>query len=366
MSDPTADLPPSGDSETPPNRRDKPGGSLPPPSYDALLVVSFGGPEGPDEVMPFLKNVARGKNVPPQRLQEVARHYEPFGGVSPANAQVRALVFALVTELNAHGPRLPVYWGNRHWHPLLGDTVRQMAEDGVRRALAFVTSAFGSYPGCGQYVKDIAAACQEAGAEAPRIDKLRLFYNHPGFIEAMADRVWDALESLPAERRAAARLVYTAHSVPASMTCNCSYQQQLQEACALVSQRLGHAPWHLAYQSRSGPPGQTWLEPDVADYLRALAAGGGSRDVVLAPIGFVCENMETVYDLDVEVGRLCEELGLNLVRSGVVGSHRRFVQMIRELVLERTETKPTRLALGSHGPGADFCEPHSEGLEIRD
>jgi ferrochelatase len=304
-----------------------------------LLLVSFGGPEGPQEVMPFLENVVRGRDVPRQRLVEVARHYEPFGGVSPAGAQLRALLFALVTELNAHGPRLPVYWGNRHWHPLLAETVRQMAEDGVRQALALVTSAFGSYPGCGQYLEDIAAARREAGADAPRIDKLRLFYNHPGFIEAMADRVWDALESLPAGRRAAARLVYTAHSVPAAMTCNGSYQEQLEEACRLVSQRLGPASWHLAYQSRSGPPGQAWLEPDVADYLRALAAGGGSRDVVVSPIGFVCENMEIVYDLDVEVRRLCEELGLNMVRSGVVGSHRRFVKMIRELVLERTEAK---------------------------
>ena len=185
-----------------------------------------------------------------------------------------------------------------------------MADDGVQRALAFVTSAFGSYPGCGQYLQDIASARKEVGAKAPQIDKLRLCYNHPRFIEAMADRVWDALEELPAERRSQARLIYTAHNVPASMTCNCSYQQQLEEACRLVSERLGRAEWRLAYQSRSGPPGQAWLEPDIADTLRAVAESGASRDVVVAPIGFVCENMEIVYDLDVEVRRLCEELGL--------------------------------------------------------
>ncbi len=362
MSQPAADLPPATGAEALPTRRDQPGGSLspdapPPPSYDALLLVSFGGPEGPDEVMPFLESVVRGKNVPHERLREVARHYELFGGVSPAGGQMCRLLFALVTELNTHGPRLPVYWGNRHGHPSLAEAVEEMAGDGVRRALAFVTSAFGSYPGCGQYVKDMAAARADMGHEAPQIEKLRLFYNHPGFIEAMTDRVWDAREEFPAERRAAVRLVYTAHSVPVSMTCNCSYQQQLEEACRLVSERLGRAEWRLAYQSRSGPADQDWLEPDVADCLRALAAESGSRDVVLAPLGFVCENMEIIYDLDVEMRRLCEELDLNLVRAGLVGSHRRFVQMIRELVLERMEPNPTRPALGTHGPAADLCVP---------
>ncbi len=327
------------------------------PSYDALLLVSFGGPEGPEDVMPFLENVVRGKDVPRERLLEVASHYERFGGVSPAGDQIRALLVALVTELNAHGPPLPVYWGNRHWHPMLSETVAQMADDGVQRALAFVTSTFGSYPGCGQYLQDIASARKAVGPKAPQIDKLRLYYNHPRFIEAMADRVWDALEGIPAERRSQARLLYTAHNVPRSMTCNCSYQQQLEEACRLVSERLGRAEWRLAYQSRSGPPEQDWLEPELADSLRSLAESGATGDVVVAPIGFVCENMEIVYDLDVQARQLGEGLGLNLVRTALLGSHRRFAEMIRELVVERMEANPTRPALGTHGPAPDFCTP---------
>ncbi len=356
MSNPAADLPPS-DPEANASGSLHPSALPLPPSYDALLLVSFGGPEGPQDVMPFLEDVVRGKDVPRERLLEVARHYEQFGGVSPAGDQVRGLLFALVTELNTHGPQLPVYWGNLHGHPSLRDAIAQMADDGVRRALAFVTSGFGSYPSCGQYVKDIASARENLGAEAPRIDKLRLFYNHPGFIEAMADRVWDALESLPAERRGQATLIYTAHSIPTSATCHCSYQQQLEEACRLVSLRLGRSQWRLAYQSRSGPRDQAWLEPDVGACLGELAAGGAGRDVVLTPIGFVCENMEIVYDLDVEVRQLCEELGLNLVRAGVVGNHPQFIRMIRELVLERMEPNPTRLTVGAYGPAPDFCVP---------
>ena len=334
---------------------DSPGDAA--PSYDALLLLSFGGPEGPDEVMPFLENVVRGKNVPAERLLEVAAHYERFGGVSPINAQNRALLVALVTELNTHGPHWPVYWGNRNWHPLLAETVQQMADDGVRRALCFVTSAFGSNRSCRDYRNDIAAACEAVGPDAPQIDKLRLFYNHPGFIEAMSDRVWDALEQIPAERRGAARLIYTAHSIPVAAACNCSYEEQLAEACRLVSQRLARAEWHVAYQSRSGSPRQAWLEPQVRDLLGALAEKNGPRDVVAAPIGFVCRHMEVVYDLDVEVRQQCEQLGMNLVLADVVGTHPRFVRMIRELVLERTEAAPVRLALGTHGPAPDHCVP---------
>ncbi len=197
--------------------------SDPAAAYDAILLVSFGGPEGPDDVMPFLENVVRGKNVPRERLLAVAEHYMHFDGVSPINAQLRAMLVALVTELNAHGPHLPVYWGNRHWHPLLPEAIAQMAADGVARALAFVASAFGSNAGCCQYVRAIAVAREEVGPAAPQIDKIRLFYNHPGFVEAMADRVWDALEEIPAERRSDARLIFTAHSIPVAQACNCSY-----------------------------------------------------------------------------------------------------------------------------------------------
>jgi len=326
-------------------------------SYDALLLVSFGGPEKREDVLPFLENVVRGKQVPRDRLLEVAERYYLFDGVSPINAQNRALLAALVAELNAHGPHLPVYWGNRNWHPLLADAVRQMADDGIRHALALVTSAFGSYSGCRQYLEDLERARQTVGLQAPRIDKLRLFFNHPGFIEAMVDRVRAAFEAIPPDRRAAARLIYTAHSIPRAMAQLSPYQQQLREACRLVSEGVGRAAWELVYQSRSGPPDQPWLEPDVGDYLLRLHRGGGARDVLLVPIGFLAEHMEVIYDLDVEVAGLCESLGLNVVRAGVVGTHPRFVTMIRELIEERMAAAPSRPAEGSLGPSPDHCPP---------
>ena len=325
------------------------------PLYDALLLVSFGGPERPDDVMPFLENVLRGKDVPRQRLQEVAEHYELFDGVSPLNAQNRSLLAALVQELNTHGPGLAVYWGNRNWHPFLEDTVREMAEDGVRRALAFVTSAYGSYSGCRQYLEDIERARQQVGPNAPPIDKLRLFYNHPGFIEAQADRVSAAIRELPAERRDGARLIYTAHSIPTAMAARCPYEAQLRETCRLVSEWVGRFQWDLAYQSRSGPPSQPWLEPDIGDFLVELQQSGDVADVVVVPIGFLSEHMEIVYDLDMEIASLCEHLGLHMVRASVVGTHPRFVTMIRELIVERFEPSPTRGALGNLGPSPDVC-----------
>ncbi len=333
-----------------------------PSRYDALLLVSFGGPEGPDDVMPFLENVVCGKNVPRWRLLEVARHYELFDGVSPINAQNRALLASLVEELNAHGPRLPVYWGNRHWHPLLADAVGQMADDGVGRALAFVTSAFGSYPGCRRYVEQIEAARRQVGPEAPRIDKLRLFYNHPGFIEATADRLAEALAKVPAEHRLQARLLFSAHGIPTAMAERSPYVRQLREACRLAVESVGGewaamhgGKWELVFQSRSGPPSQPWLEPDIGDHVRRLHEAGGMDYLVVAPIGFLTENMEVVYDLDVEVRELCDELGVNLVRSAVVGNHPRFVRMIRELVAERLDPAVERLALGNLGPWPDRC-----------
>ncbi len=325
--------------------------------YDAVLLVSFGAPEKPDDVIPFLENLLRGTRVPRARLLEVAKHYDLFDGASPANAQNRALLAALLTELNAHGPPLPVYWGNRNWHPLLADAIRQMADDRVRRALAFVTSAFGSYYGCRQYLEEIEEARRSVGAGAPEVDKLRLFYNHPGFIEPMGERVAAALAEVPAERRDDARLLYTAHSIPVATAAKCAYQSQLREACRLVSERLKRPEWQLVYQNRSGPPSQPWLEPALDDGLRGLAERGEARDVVVVPIGFLYENMEIVYDLDVEAADLCAGLGLSMVRSAVVGTHPRFVRMIRELILERMEDEPTRLALGTHGPSHDVCPP---------
>ena len=280
-----------------------------------------------------------------------------FGGVSPINEENRALLAAIVADLNAHGPHWPVYWGNRNWHPLLPDTLRQMAADGVRRALAFVTSAFGSYSGCRQYLEDIEQARREAGPEAPRVEKLRLFYNHPGFIEPMAERAADALASLPDARRSRARLIFTAHSIPLAAAARCNYQKQLREACRLVAERLDRPQWDLVYQSRSGPPDQPWLEPDIKDHLRRLRDTDDIREVVIVPVGFLCEHMEVIYDLDVEAQQVCDELGIGMVRAGVVGTHPRLVRMVRELIQERLDEHPQRLALGAFGPSPDACPP---------
>ena len=303
--------------------------------YDALLVVSFGGPEQPDDVIPFLENVLRGKNVPRERMLEVADHYQHFGGKSPINEQTRALIAALEAEFAAHGIALPIYWGNRNWHPMLADTVTRMQADGVRKALAFATSAFGSYSGCRQYLEDIHRARAAVGPGAPEIHKLPTFHNRPGFIQAMADHVRAAIEALPADRRAAATLVYTAHSVPLSMARSSPYLDQLREACSLVSQSVGREG-ALVFQSRSGPPSQPWLEPDVCQHIRELHAGGVT-DIVLAPIGFLSDHMEVVYDLDTEAAQLCQELGVTLSRASTVGVHPAFVAMLREMVVERMD-----------------------------
>ena len=304
--------------------------------YDALLVVSFGGPEGMDDVIPFLENVLRGRNVPRERMLQVARHYEMFGGVSPINQQNRNLIAALEKELDESGPRLPIYWGNRNWHPLLPDTLAQMARDGVKNALAFVTSAYSSYSSCRQYRQNISDAQAAVGPDAPRVEKLRVFYNHPLFIEANVDHIRAALAQL--EDAAAANLVFTAHSIPESMAVNCDYAAQLAEAGGFIAKALGIKSWQLVYQSRSGSPSQPWLGPDVSDHLRTLHREG-VRNVVVAPIGFVSDHMEVVYDLDIEAQKVAEELGMKMVRAATAGTHPAFVRMIRELVVERIENK---------------------------
>ena len=324
--------------------------------FDAVLVVSFGGPEGPGDVMPFLENVLRGRNVPPERMREVAHHYELFGGVSPINEQCRRLVAALEAELEQSGPRLPVYWGNRNWHPLLADTLRRMRGDGVRRALAFVTSAYSSYSGCRQYLDDVARARLEVGEGAPEVEKLRAFYNHPGFVGPNVESLRAALEEVPAERRAEARVAFTAHSIPASMAAASDYEAQLLETSRLVAEGAGRGRWRLVYQSRSGPPTQAWLEPDVCDHLRALKAEG-ARDVVVHPVGFVSDHMEVLYDLDTEARQVSEGLGLNMVRAATAGTHPSFVRMIRDLIVERLDPAAPRPALGTRGPSADACAP---------
>jgi ferrochelatase len=351
--------------------------------YDSILVVSFGGPDRREDVLPFLENVLRGRNVPRERMLKVAEHYYQFGGRSPINDQNRALIAAMEKELVEHGPRLPIYWGNRNWHPLLPDTLRQMAADGVRRALAFVTSAYSSYSGCRQYRENIAAAQREMGADAPHVDKLRVFFNHPGFIEPMVEHTQQAFEQIPPERRAGALLIFTAHSIPQAMAAGCRYEEQLREASRLVADSLSfrersgmRVPWQLVYQSRSGPPQQAWLGPDICDFLRGVAGvealpsprrAEGSlaldpthavptvTDAIVVPIGFISDHLEVLYDLDTEAKHLCDELGINMVRAATVGTHPRFIRMIRELVEERMSVAPNRLALGPLGPSRDVC-----------
>jgi protoporphyrin/coproporphyrin ferrochelatase len=320
--------------------------------FDAIVVVSFGGPEGMDDVIPFLENVTRGRNVPRERLEEVAHHYELFDGVSPINAQNRALIDALRAELDGHGIDLPIYFGNRNWHPFLADALAQMADDGVERALAFFTSAYSSYSGCRQYREDIYAAQQAVGPRAPEILKTRVFFNHPGWIETNADHVRAALASLPSAEDV--HVAFTAHSIPNAMAQACRYEDQLRESCRLVAELLGVADWELVYQSRSGPPHVPWLEPDILDHLDAVAARG-VKGVVVAPIGFVSDHLEVLFDLDVEARDRAAELGLTMVRASSAGTHPAFIAMIRELVEERLGLRDGRAAVGRYAAGHDVC-----------
>jgi len=322
--------------------------------YDALLVVSFGGPEKPEDVLPFLENVLRGKPVPRERMLEVAEHYYHFGGVSPINSQNRALLCALETALAESGPKLPIYWGNRNWHPLLPDVLRQMRDDGITRALAFFTSAYSSYSGCRQYRENIEQAQAEVGPSAPEIDKLRMFFNHPSFVSALVEETEAALEAIPVERHRTTQLVYTAHSIPEAMADNCEYAAQLTETARLVSERLGDFSSALVYQSRSGPPTQPWLVPDVCDHLRLIRSENRFTDVVIVPIGFLSDHMEILFDLDTEAKDLCAEIGLHMVRAKTVGTHPQFIEMIRELILERT-SQAARRSLGEFGVSHDVC-----------
>jgi protoporphyrin/coproporphyrin ferrochelatase len=325
------------------------------PSYDALLIVSFGGPEGMDDVIPFLQNVLRGRNVPRERMLQVAHHYEMFDGVSPINHQNRKLIAALKQELKINGPDLPIYWGNRNWHPMLANTVRQMAGAGVKRALAFVTSAYSSFSSCRQYLQNIAEAQATVGSDAPHIDKLRAFYNHPLFIEANVEQIRASMSQLPQNARSSARLVFTAHSIPESMAANSDYEAQINEAGLLIAAELNVKNWQVVYQSRSGSPAQPWLGPDVCDHLKQLRAEGVT-EVVIAPIGFVSDHMEVIYDLDVEAQQLANEIGVNMRRAETAGTHPAFVRMIRELMMERINNETPRY-LGSRGANHDVCLP---------
>jgi ferrochelatase len=325
-----------------------------PHDYDAVLVVSFGGPEGPDDVSPFLDNVFKGLRVADETKQRIAARYHAFGGVSPINAHTRAFIAALKESLDKRGPALPIYWGNRNWHPFLTDTIAQMANDGMRRVLAYVTSTFSSYSSCRKYREDLYEAAA-AVPNAPHIDKLRTGFNHPGFIAAASDRVRAGLEQIATERRANTPILFTAHSLPESMARHCAYEAQLNEACQLVGDALEHQRWRLVYQSNNASYGkEIWLGPDVRDALGAARAEG-AEDVVVAPIGFVCDHMEVVLDLDIDAAQRAREVGINMIRAGTVGTHPAFVEMVRELIVERLTQDPERRALGALGPSHDSC-----------
>jgi ferrochelatase len=326
--------------------------------YDALLLVSFGGPERPADVRPFLHNVTAGRGIPAARLDEVEQHYLRFGGRSPINDQNRALLSALRDDFALNGLDLPVYWGNRNWHPLLPDTISRMRADGVRHAIAFLTSAYASYSSCRQYLDDIERARAAVGDGAPRVDRLRQYFNHPGFVEPTVDAVRRALETLPATAERV-HLAFVAHSIPCTMNAASgpaggAYATQLESLATVVTDALGggHA-WSLSYCSRSGSPSVPWLEPDIADRLDEVAATGADA-VVVVPIGFVSDHMEVVYDLDTEAAERAGDRGLTFARADTVGADPRLVAMVRELVLERMGEAPPR-ALGALGPAHDVC-----------
>ncbi|HXV93862.1 MAG TPA: ferrochelatase [Pseudonocardia sp.] len=314
------------------------------PDYDALLVLSFGGPEGPDEVRPFLENVVRGRNVPPERLDAVEEHYQHFGGVSPINARNRELIAAIEERIE-----LPVYFGNRNWHPMVEDTVAGMARDGVRRALVFATSAYGGYSACRQYHEDIARARKAVGDAAPELVKLRHFFDHPAFVAANADAVRAAYGRLDAQVRDRARLVFTAHSVPTAADAAAGppaegghrYSRQVAEAARLVAAELGVAEHDVVWQSRSGPPQVPWLEPDVVDHVEALHAAGVPA-VVVSPVGFVSDHLEVVWDLDTEAKQRADELGMGFARAATAGPDPRFADMVVELVAEHVHDMAPR------------------------
>jgi ferrochelatase len=349
-----------------------------PAPYDALLLVSFGGPEGPEDVLPFLERVTRGRGIPPERLVEVGAHYHRFGGRSPINDQCRALLAAIGEDLAAHGIDLPVYWGNRNWDPLLDDVVAQMAADGVRRAACFVTSAYSSYSGCRQYRENLfdAVSAVPATVDAPRLDRLRHYFNHPGFVEPFVDSTVAALAELPAEATEHARLVFVTHSIPDTMaaasgrsaaagTPGDAYVRQHRDVMAQVVAGVAAATGvpreaDLVYCSRSGPPQMPWLEPDVNDHLEQLSADG-VPGVVVVPIGFVSDHMEVVFDLDTEAAETAERLGLPFARAATPGADPRFAAVARDLLVERAAAERgeplERAAEGSLPAWWDVCPP---------
>ena len=322
--------------------------------YDAILVLSFGGPEKREDVIPFLENVLRGKPVPRERLLEVAEHYYHFDGVSPINQQCRDLLTALRTELDQHHINLPLYWGNRNWHPLLPETLKKMHDNGVRRVLCYVTSGFSCYSGCRQYRENVATALQDPALAGMEVHKIRVFYNHPDFIDVVSADVAAAIKQLnsPGNHPFVA---FTAHSIPMGMANTSDYVKQLTESCRLTAERLAIPGdrWKLVFQSRSGRPEDPWLEPDILDFIRELHAAG-NQHIVVSPVGFLSDHMEVLYDLDDAAKHLCDELGIQMARAGTPGNHPQFVTMIRKLIQERLAGGP-RECIGLYGPNHDVC-----------
>ncbi len=324
-------------------------------SYDAILVVGFGGPEKPDDVMPFLENVTRGRNIPRERLLEVAEHYHHFGGASPINAQVRELIAALKPVLATKGIDVPIYWGNRNWHPMLTDTMHELTEAGIKRPLALVLAAYSSYSSCRQYLENIEAARQAVGPQAPPVAKVRSFFNDLGFVSANANNLRKAIYALSTPMRDACHVAFTAHSIPQRMADGCEYVQQLHETARLVADRIGLPAhrWKLVYQSRSGRPQDPWLEPDICDHLTNLHEQG-VRAAVIAPIGFLSDHVEVLYDLDDEAKKRAAELKMELQRSKTVGTHPEFVEGLASLIESRFNGEP-RLACGVLPTLPDEC-----------
>ena len=306
--------------------------------------------------MPFLENVTRGRNVPRERLLSVAEHYYHFGGKSPINDQVRELIRALQPALDERGITLPIAWGNRNWHPFLAEALQPLADSGAQRVLALVLAAYSSYSSCRQYREDIERARAAVGAQAPAVDKIRVFFNHPGFVAANAERLRDSLVTIPPDRRALAHVAFTAHSIPLSMAQTSRYAEQLAETCRLICEQLDvpASRWKLVYQSRSGRPGDPWLEPDICDHLASLSTAGVA-DVAVLPVGFLSDHLEVLYDLDVEAADKSRALGLNMVRAATVGTHPQFVAALADLVAERVNELSRREAIGEQDAWPDVC-----------
>ncbi|OBF61195.1 ferrochelatase [Mycobacterium sp. 852002-51971_SCH5477799-a] len=333
--------------------------------FDAVLLLSFGGPEGPQQVRPFLENVTRGRDVPPERLDHVAEHYLHFGGVSPINRINLALIEQLRAELEDRGLELPVYFGNRNWAPYVEDTVATMRDNGIRRAAVFTTSAWSGYSSCTQYVEDIARARDTAGPDAPELIKLRPYFDHPRFVQIFADTIGAASGALTAEQQADARLVFTAHSIPVAADDRLGprlYSRQVAYAASLVAAAAGYREYDLAWQSRSGPPQVPWLEPDVADHLAAVAQAG-TRAVIVCPVGFVADHIEVVWDLDNELAAQAEAAGVAMVRPSTPNAHPRFAQLAADLIDELRYGRPPERV-----PGADpvpGCQASVNGAPCR-